>query len=127
MFSLSNDLGLSDILRGDCPLVDRRQRGDVGERHVLVSNNGANLGPFGMIDFPLDKASLFCSITPGGIPSPCSPQECNDILTNVVAGWALDVGARLDQGSVAYVELLLDGAIIAFTSSSNEIGKAPKG
>jgi hypothetical protein len=33
----------------------------------------------------------------------------------VVAGWALDVGARLDQGQVAYVELLLDGNILANT------------
>ena len=98
---------------------------EIGERHVLVNNNGANLGPFGMIDFPLDKASLFCSITPGGIPSPCSPQECNDILTNVVAGWALDVGARLDQGSVAYVELQLDGATIANSvSDCVQVGQA---
>jgi hypothetical protein len=33
----------------------------------------------------------------------------------VVAGWALDVGARLDLGQVSYVELLIDGAIIADT------------
>src|SRR5206468_2009919 len=38
---------------------------DLGSRNVQIVNNGANLAPFGDIDFPLDKASLFCeSITP---------------------------------------------------------------
>jgi hypothetical protein len=87
----------------------------IGERTVLVNNNGANLGPFGRIDFPLDKASLFCTTINEGIPSPCSTQACSQVLTNVVAGWALDVGSRLDKGQVSYVELLLDGQIVANT------------
>jgi hypothetical protein len=86
---------------------------DLGSRTVQVINNGQNLAPFGAIDFPLDKASLFCSQIGGGIPSPCTPDICGDILTNVVAGWALDVGSALDRGQVAYVELLLDGQIVA--------------
>jgi len=36
---------------------------------------------------------------------------------NVVKGWALDTGARLDQGQVSYVELMLDGALLANTRS----------
>ncbi len=88
---------------------------DLGSRTVQIVNNGANLAPFGRIDYPLDKASLFCSTIGGGIPSPCTPDICGDILTNVVAGWTLDVGSALDQGQVSYVELLLDGAIIANT------------
>jgi hypothetical protein len=76
-----------------------------------------------MVDFPLDKASLFCATlgdVSGGFPSPCTPQTCGtpSLLYNVVAGWALDVGARLDSGQVAYVELLLDGQIIANTRSN---------
>jgi hypothetical protein len=87
----------------------------IGTRTVQVINNGANLAPFGQIDFPLDKSSLFCTTINVGIPSPCTPDVCGFQLTNIVAGWALDVGARLDAGQVSYVELLLDGAIIANT------------
>ena len=90
---------------------------ELGTRTVQVVNVGANLGPFGQIDFPLDKASLFCATIGGGIPSPCTPDVCGDILTNVVAGWALDVGSSLDRGQVSYVELLLDGAMVANTRS----------
>ena len=96
---------------------------ELGTRTVQVINNGQNLAPFGMVDFPLDKASLFCATlgdVSGGFPSPCTPQTCGtpSLLYNVVAGWALDVGARLDSGQVAYVELLLDGQIIANTRSN---------
>ena len=90
----------------------------IGTRTIQVINNGANLAPFGQIDFPLDKSSLFCTTINVGIPSPCTPDVCGFFLTNVVAGWALDVGARLDAGQVSYVELLLDGAIIANTRTN---------
>ncbi len=86
---------------------------EIGTRRVQIVNNGLNLPPFGRIDFPLDKASLFCTVTSSGLPSPCSPQNCAGVLTNVVAGWALDVGSALDRGQVSYVELLLDGQIVA--------------
>lgn len=101
----------------------------IGTRTVQIINNGANLPPFGFIDFPLDKASLLCqpstAIQPPSdtCPSPCFPAPPGTGCTarpvaffnNLVAGWALDVGARLDKGQVAYVELLLDGAILANT------------
>jgi hypothetical protein len=87
----------------------------IGTRNIQVINNGANLAPFGQIDFPLDKSNLFCTTIDVGIPSPCTPDVCRFNLTNIVAGWALDVGARLDAGQVSYVELLLDGAILANT------------
>ena len=93
---------------------------ELGTRKVQVINNGQNLAPFGVVDFPLDKASLFCATlnTTGGFPSPCTPETCvPQLLYNVVAGWALDVGSRLDAGQVSYVELLLDGQIIANTRS----------
>ncbi len=94
---------------------------ELGTRTVQVINNGGNLAPFGVIDFPLDKASLFCATIPSldsGFPSPCSPDLCGpNLLPNVVNGWALDVGSRLDAGQVSYVELLLDGQIVANTRS----------
>ena len=91
---------------------------DIGDRTIQVINNAANLAPFGDIDFPLDKASLLCTnFTSGsnGYPSPCTPELCGAPLfvPNFIEGWALDVGARLDQGQVAYVELLLDGQIVS--------------
>lgn len=93
---------------------------ELGTRTVQVINNGQNLAPFGVVDFPLDKASLFCATlnNSGVFPSPCTPETCvPNLLYNVVAGWALDVGSRLDAGQVSYVELLLDGQIIANTRS----------
>jgi hypothetical protein len=97
----------------------------IGTRTVQIENNGANLAPFGRIDFPLDKASILCTGTftqspgPGVCPSPCTPGPPTPgfpgLIPNIVKGWALDTGARLDKGQVAYVELLIDGAIIANT------------
>ncbi len=93
---------------------------EIGTRIVQVINNGQNLAPFGQVDFPLDKASLFCETlnNSGVFPSPCTPETCvPNALFNIVNGWALDVGSRLDAGQVSYVELLLDGQIIANTRS----------
>src|SRR5262249_27735874 len=93
---------------------------EIGERTVLVNGIGLNLGPFGRIDFPLDKASLLCEVVAstgggGGCPSPCVPPPSIPLVANPLEGWALDVGAALDRGQVAYVELLLDGAQVADT------------
>jgi hypothetical protein len=46
----------------------------IGTRTVQVINNGANLPPFGWIDFPLDKASLICE--PQSISNP-NPGVCS--------------------------------------------------
>jgi hypothetical protein len=98
---------------------------EIGARRVQIVNNGQNLAPFGRIDFPLDKASLFCTTSAGGFPSPCTPEICFPATFNVVAGWALDVGSSLDRGQVSYVELLLDGQIVANTRSDcTQIGGA---
>jgi hypothetical protein len=108
----------------------------IGTRTVQIINNGSNLPPFGFLDVPLDKASLVCGPTvptacspevsapppPLICPSPCfppgpvgQPPVPVSFYKNVVAGWALDVGSRLDLGQVSYVELLIDGEIIANT------------
>jgi hypothetical protein len=101
---------------------------DIDSRTAQVINNGALLPPFGFLDYPLDKASVICNPTiitppspPGVCPSPCfppgpvCPQVPLSFYNNVVAGWALDVGARRDLGQVSYVELLIDGNIISNT------------
>ncbi len=99
----------------------------LGTRTVQIVNNGSNLPPFGFLDVPLDKASILCSpddfpfVDAGSCPEPCFPSGVPGLSVpvsfykNVVAGWALDVGSRLDQGQVSYVELLIDGQIIANT------------
>ena len=107
----------------------------LGTRVVQIVNNGSNLPPFGFLDLPLDKASIVCGPT---VSTPCTPETptppppCTvspcfppgpvgqppvpvSFYKNVVAGWALDVGSRLDPGQVSYVELLIDGEIIANT------------
>jgi hypothetical protein len=95
---------------------------DLGERTVQVINDGQNLAPFGAIDFPLDKASLLCETiasSGGGFPSPCSPDTCGPVLIpNYINGWALDLGSRLDQGQVGYLELLIDGQLVANTQTN---------
>lgn len=97
----------------------------IGTRTIQIENVGLDLAPFGWIDFPLDEASLLCSGTfseppsGGGCPSPCPPGPPQPgfpgLVPNIVNGWALDTGARLDEGQVAYVELLIDGSIIVNT------------
>jgi hypothetical protein len=108
---LLNGIHVLSVRAGDIRGASRT----LGTRTVQVINNGSNLEPFGRIDFPLDKASLFCSTINDVVPSPCTPAECGQVLQNVVAGWALDVGSRLDKGQVSYVELLLDGVILLNT------------
>jgi hypothetical protein len=102
---------------------DQGASNTLGTRRFQVENIGAVLGPFGVMDYPLDEATLICGpavqvIPPGGpCPSPCVPNPGGlvpvSFFPNVIRGWALDVGARQDQGQVSYVELMLDGAILA--------------
>lgn len=85
----------------------------IGSRPLQIVNNPGNLGPFGYLDFPLDKASLLCSPGTGGpIPSPPSPLGA---FMNFASGWALSTGTQPGKGSVVWVELRLDGAVIANT------------
>jgi len=88
---------------------------ELGSRTVVVNSIGFNIGPFGQIDFPLEGADMLCEVEAGGTcPSPCIPTGTT-LVVNPVAGWALDDGTPSDRGGVAYVELLLDGAILANT------------
>ncbi len=84
----------------------------IGRRFVQTVNTAYNLPPFGGIDYPIPNHIMFgkgCS-NPGGYSTP--PYEDPQVV-ELVTGWALDVGSRTDPGGVAYLQLLIDGVIIA--------------
>jgi hypothetical protein len=86
----------------------------LGTRSIQIVNNQGNLGPFGWLDFPNDSASLLCSPgSSGGGPSPPTPAF---ITLNFANGWALSTGTRPGLGSVVWVELVFDGAVISNTT-----------
>ena len=82
-----------------------------GERRFLrartleFTNTTHTLVPFGRIDFPSRNAQLFgnCNIT--------DPSR----RYSIVEGWALDLGVEIGDEGVSYVELLVDGSVIANT------------
>lgn len=83
-----------------------------GERRFLDGrvfqfvNTTANLVPFGRIEFPLEDAELY-----GNCVS--SDDERDGPRLTVISGYALDVGKERHDMGVGYVELLLDGSILA--------------
>ncbi len=87
----------------------------IGVRDFTVDNASLNLVPFGNIDSPLAQSTLIPVCVAGGLPSPCTPQICVPVNLNHVYGWVLDTGALSDFGQTGYVELLIDGVIIANT------------
>ena len=100
---------------------------EIGSRTVQTDNASLNLHPFGEIDSPLDELTFtpICTssdetCTPGGgSPSPITPPA---VAANLVTGWVLDTGARLDFGQTGYVELLIDGVVIADTRRDCLVG-----
>lgn len=84
---------------------------DEGERRFLngrvyqFTNTTHLLKPFGRIEAPFDDAELFGTCNLAQQPRRLTP----------VSGWALDVGVEIGDFGVGYVELLLDGSIIANT------------
>lgn len=87
------------------------QSRDIGQRPVTVSNQPINAPPFGIIEWPLRDVMMEgqCDDACGGV-GPSGDPSCWHPL-NFVQGWALDTGARGEQGGVAFVELLVDGAL----------------
>ena len=57
-----------------------------------------------------------CGDVSGCVPGPGAVCPTVSAL-NLVSGWVLDTGARLDFGQTGYVELLIDGVVIANTRS----------
>jgi hypothetical protein len=86
----------------------------LGRRFVQTFNTGYNLPPFGGLDWPIPNHIMFAKGCgdPGGYSVP--PFE-DPQVTELIVGWALDVGARIDLGGVAYVQMLLDGVILSDT------------
>ena len=95
----------------------------LGVRTVQVDNASLNLHPFGAIEFPLDESTIPAICGTDQTISGCQTSPCpedtvftlNRSILNPVTGWVLDTGARLDLGQTAYVQLLIDGVIIADT------------
>jgi hypothetical protein len=96
----------------------------IGTRTFTVDNASLNLHPFGDVDLPLDQITFLPVCTSGGLPSGCTPALCAPVNLNHVSGWVLDTGARLDFGQTGYVELLIDGVIIANTRADCIINAA---
>ena len=126
------NLDTTQLLDGDHTITVRATDNqgaarDIGSVSVDVENDSAVLVPFGQLEYPLDEATLICGpavqvIPPGGpCPSPCLPGGGGGgtipltFFPNIVRGWALDTSASPTVGQVAYVELMLDGAILANT------------
>jgi len=87
----------------------------IGTRYVQTFNVNYNLPPFGAIDWPIANHIMYAKgcTDPGGWSSP--PFE-DPQVTELITGWALDVGAQVDNGGVGYVQMLLDGTILADTN-----------
>jgi len=87
----------------------------IGTRYVQTFNVSYNLPPFGAIDWPISNHTMYAKgcTDPAGWSHP--PYEDPEV-TELVTGWALDVGSQLDNGGVGYVQLLIDGTILEDTS-----------
>ncbi|MDA8018465.1 MAG: Ig-like domain-containing protein [Thermoanaerobaculia bacterium] len=74
-----------------------------GRYEIFFNNNTSTLRPFGEIDIPQRHADLFGT---------CDLVSSNRIY-EPVEGWALDLGVEIGDTGIGYVELLMDGAIVA--------------
>jgi hypothetical protein len=90
----------------------------IGRRWVQTFNTTYNLPPFGGIDWPIANHIMFAKgcTDPAGYSTP--PFE-DPQVTELITGWALDVGSRTDLGGVQYLQLLLDGVILADTNEGS--------
>ena len=75
------------------------------------------------IDWPVDNhvmGAVCGAVDENGELPPWSGEVFDDPANvEAIYGWALDVGSRTDFGGVAYVQLLLDGNIIADTNEGS--------
>lgn len=78
-----------------------------GTRNIHFTNNTSILVPFGKIERPQKGAQVFgtCGDHP---PNLTLPRRYT-----VVEGWALDLGVEIGDAGLGWVELLVDGAIVA--------------
>ncbi|REJ79934.1 MAG: hypothetical protein DWQ36_01495 [Acidobacteria bacterium] len=102
------NLNTTSFVNGEHEVTARAisNTGEVRQLNTIVfffQNNSHNLRPFGTITFPDQSATLYgtCDITD------------SDRIYSVVQGWALDVGVETNDHGIGWVELMVDGAIIA--------------
>ncbi len=84
-----------------------------GSRTLFFNNNTHNLVPFGAIDHPQRNAHLFGTCdesAPSALPV--------GRRYAIVEGWALDLGVEIGDTGVSWVELLIDGSIVANTRTT---------
>ncbi len=87
------------------------QVGVLGTRRIQVFNNAPNLAPFGEVEYPLLNATWFGNcFQPVGGPSGGDIVDARFLM--FVQGWALDVGNTFETGSVADVQVLMDGILL---------------
>ena len=85
----------------------------LNSRQFQFANTNADLLPFGKIEFPNQQAEL----SGNGDGQPDLFGNCDvdnpdrQPIWSIVSGYALDVNAPFNNPGVAYVELLIDGAI----------------
>ncbi len=77
---------------------------ELSPKVFLFTNLTHNLKPFGIIDFPNAHATL------GGT---CDNPGATNRIYSVVDGWVLDAGVENNDHGVGYVELMVDGTVIA--------------
>lgn len=73
-----------------------------GRLPVHFTNNTSILAPFGRINVPQRNANLIGTC-----------DRNNSIRYTVVSGWALDLGVELHDAGVGWVEVMVDGVILA--------------
>lgn len=84
----------------------------VASRDFFFTNSISTLPPFGRIDLPERNAQLFGN---------CGPElPGQGRRFSLVTGFAVDVGMEIGDAGVGYVELLVDGSIIANTRLAAE-------
>jgi len=88
----------------------------IGSRSIWIDNSYPTLAPFGRIDWPMSNGHFFsqkCGEPP--IISPPPPVDPEDHM-DWVAGWVIDQNDNPRFKGVKYVELMLDGVMLASTS-----------
>lgn len=89
----------------DVELMNGSRRSISPVRTYQFTNNTSILRPFGRINRPNRNATLAGN---------CDVSEANRRLS-VIEGWAVDLGVEIGDTGIGFVELLLDGVILANT------------
>ena len=88
----------------------------IGTRSIWIDNSYPTLAPFGRIDWPMSNGHFYsakCADPP--IVSPRPPVDPTDHV-DWVSGWVIDENDNPRFKGVKYVELMLDGVMLASTS-----------